>query len=75
MITTDRSNPPRWPRLPLQRIVCGTDFSPPAERAAQRAAQLAREHGAVLTLAHVVPGACSRNGKNRTLRGSHRIRK
>lgn len=55
MTTTDRSNPPRWPRLPLQRIVCATDFSPPAERAAQRAAQLAREHGAVLTLAHVVP--------------------
>ena len=57
MTTTDRSNPPRWPRLPLQRIVCGTDFSPPAERAAQRAAQLAREHGAVLTLAHVVPAS------------------
>lgn len=54
MDNTDPPNPPRWPQLPLQRIVCGTDFSLPAERAAQRAAQIAREHGAALTLAHVV---------------------
>lgn len=46
-----------WPRLPLRRILCGTDFSPLAEQAVQRAAQLAREHGATLLLAHVVPSS------------------
>lgn len=55
MNDTARPTAPRWPRLPLQRIVCGTDFSAPASHAEQRAAQLAREHGALLTLAHVVP--------------------
>jgi nucleotide-binding universal stress UspA family protein len=40
---------------PPRRIVCGTDFSPHAERAAQRAALLAMEHHATLVLAHVVP--------------------
>lgn len=43
-----------WPRLPLARIVCGTDFSAGAGQAAERAAQLAHEHGATLSLAHVV---------------------
>ncbi|MBL8340263.1 MAG: universal stress protein [Rubrivivax sp.] len=44
----------RWPPQPLQRIVCGTDFSPAAERALARAALFAREHGATLVPAHVI---------------------
>ncbi len=49
--------PDPWPRLPLRRIVCGTDFSAPAEHAVERAWGLAREHGATLSLVHVVPSS------------------
>lgn len=37
-----------------QHIVCATDFSLPADRAAARAADLAHHYGARLTLLHVV---------------------
>lgn len=40
----------------LQTIVAATDFSPPARHAADRAARLAHETGAALTLLHVLPG-------------------
>lgn len=40
---------------PLHRILCATDFSPPSRHAADRAARLARETGATLTLLHVTP--------------------
>lgn len=39
----------------IQRILIATDFSPRAKRAAQRAAQLAKEHKAELYLLHVLP--------------------
>lgn len=39
----------------IQRILVATDFSPRADRAVQRAAQLAAEHGAELDLLHVLP--------------------
>ena len=39
----------------LNRILCATDFSPPSRHAADRAARLARETGATLTLLHVTP--------------------
>jgi nucleotide-binding universal stress UspA family protein len=38
-------------------ILAATDFSPSARHAADRAARLARETGAALTLMHVLPGA------------------
>ena len=38
----------------LQQIIAATDFSTPAEHALARAATLARDHGAALTLLHVV---------------------
>jgi nucleotide-binding universal stress UspA family protein len=38
----------------MQRILVATDLSPRSERAIQRAALLAREHGGALTLVHVV---------------------
>lgn len=37
-------------------ILAATDLSPPARHAADRAARLARETGAALTLMHVLPG-------------------
>lgn len=40
---------------PLHHILCATDFSPPSRHAADRAARLAREAGATLTLLHVTP--------------------
>lgn len=40
---------------PLHRILCAIDFSPPSRHAADRAARLARETGAALTLLHVTP--------------------
>ena len=39
----------------LHHILCATDFSPPSRHAADRAARLARETGATLTLLHVTP--------------------
>lgn len=42
---------------PLHHILCATDFSPPSRHAADRAARLARETGAALTLLHVMPGS------------------
>ena len=39
----------------IQRILIATDFSPRAERAVQRAVQLASEHAAALYLLHVLP--------------------
>ncbi|MBA4142725.1 MAG: universal stress protein [Nitrosospira sp.] len=39
----------------IQRILVATDFSPRADRAVQRAAQLAMEHSAYLYLLHVLP--------------------
>lgn len=39
----------------LQSILAATDLSPPARHAAERAARLAHEQGAVLTLLHVLP--------------------
>jgi len=41
---------------PLQSILVATDFSAPARHAADRAALLAHESGAALTLMHVLPG-------------------
>jgi nucleotide-binding universal stress UspA family protein len=41
---------------PLTAILAATDFSAPARHAADRAARLAHETGATLTLMHVVPG-------------------
>ena len=40
----------------LGPILAATDFSPPARHAADRAARLAHEAGAALTLMHVLPG-------------------
>ncbi|MGD8999803.1 MAG: universal stress protein [Granulosicoccaceae bacterium] len=37
-----------------QNILCATDFSPHSQVAAERAAQLAKQYGAQLTLLHVV---------------------
>lgn len=42
---------------PLRTIVAATDFSAPSRHAAQRAAQLARDAGASLTLMHTVAGS------------------
>lgn len=39
---------------PLKRILAATDLSPPARHAADRAARLAHEHGAALTLLNVL---------------------
>jgi nucleotide-binding universal stress UspA family protein len=39
----------------IKTILAATDFSPGGERALQRAAQLAAQHGAELTLLHVIP--------------------
>lgn len=39
----------------FRKIVCPTDFSPTAHRAAQYAAELAKTFGAELVLLHVVP--------------------
>ncbi|MGQ3054915.1 MAG: universal stress protein [Roseateles sp.] len=41
----------------LGPILAATDFSAPARHAADRAARLARETGAALTLMHVIPGS------------------
>ena len=41
---------------PLGPILAATDFSPPARHAADRAARLAHETGAALTVMHVLPG-------------------
>lgn len=43
-------------RTPLGPILAATDFSAPARHAADRAARLAHETGAPLTLMHVLPG-------------------
>lgn len=40
--------------FPLRHILAATDFSDPARKAADRAAQQAREHEARLSLAHVI---------------------
>jgi nucleotide-binding universal stress UspA family protein len=40
---------------PLTSILAATDLSAPARHAAERAARLAREHQAALTLMHVIP--------------------
>jgi nucleotide-binding universal stress UspA family protein len=40
----------------LGSILCPTDFSAPSRHAAERAARLAHETGAALTLLHVLPG-------------------
>lgn len=45
---------PPLPVRPLQSIVAATDLSEPARVACARAAQLARQHSARLTLAHMV---------------------
>lgn len=42
------------PPIPLQHIVAATDFSAAASVAGERAAQLCAEHGARLSLAHVI---------------------
>lgn len=42
---------------PSASIVAATDFSAHARHAAERAARIAREHAATLTLLHVLPGA------------------
>jgi nucleotide-binding universal stress UspA family protein len=42
------------PMLPLTRILCPTDFSEPATRALETAAELAQHFGAELILFHVV---------------------
>jgi nucleotide-binding universal stress UspA family protein len=52
--TLPNTTAPAWPPLPLRRIVCGTDFSVAADRAAERAAQIALAHGATLSLVHIV---------------------
>jgi nucleotide-binding universal stress UspA family protein len=39
----------------LKHLLAATDLSPPARHAADRAARLAQEHGAALTLLHVLP--------------------
>lgn len=44
------------PMTPLRQILAAVDFSPGARHAAERAARLARETGAMLTLMHVLPG-------------------
>lgn len=44
------------PTTPLGPILAATDFSAPARHAADRAARLAHETGAALTLMHVLPG-------------------
>ena len=41
--------------LPLQRILCPTDFSEPAGQALKAAIELAQHFSAVLLLVHVVP--------------------
>jgi nucleotide-binding universal stress UspA family protein len=41
---------------PMGRILAATDFSAPARHAVDRAARLAHETGAALTLMHVLPG-------------------
>lgn len=41
--------------LPLQRILCPTDFSEPAGQALKAAIELAKHFSAVLLLVHVVP--------------------
>ncbi|MGE0350537.1 universal stress protein [Hydrogenophaga sp.] len=43
-------------RTSLGPILAATDFSAPARHAAERAARLAQETGAALTLMHVLPG-------------------
>jgi len=45
---------PPLPVRPLQSIAAATDLSEPARLACERAAQLARQHGARLTLVHMV---------------------
>lgn len=42
--------------MTLGPILAATDFSAPARHAADRAARLARQTGAALTLMHVLPG-------------------
>jgi len=42
--------------IPLQRILCCTDFSDPSEQALEYAVSLAREYEAELTLLHVLEG-------------------
>ncbi len=44
-------------RLPPERIVCATDFSPAGDAAVRRAALAADRHGAQLALVHVVPSS------------------
>ncbi|MDP1534329.1 MAG: universal stress protein [Rubrivivax sp.] len=44
------------PTTPAGPILAATDFSAPARHAADRAARLARETGAALSLLHVLPG-------------------
>jgi nucleotide-binding universal stress UspA family protein len=44
------------PKAPLGPILAATDFSSPARHAVERAARLAHETGATLTLMHVLPG-------------------
>jgi nucleotide-binding universal stress UspA family protein len=39
----------------LKTIVAATDLSTPSRHAADRAARMARTHGAVLTLVHALP--------------------
>lgn len=39
---------------PYERILCAVDFSAPSDAAAERAALLARQFGAALTLLHIV---------------------
>lgn len=41
--------------IEIRRIVCPTDFSPTAQRAAQYAAEIARSFGAEIVLLHVIP--------------------
>ena len=46
-------------------VLAATDFSAPARHAADRAARLAHETGAALTLMHVVPGDAMRELSSR----------
>lgn len=49
--------PTAAPRWTLRHIIAATDFSTASEHAIERAALLAQEHRARLTLAHVVPAS------------------
>lgn len=53
--------------LDLKRLLAATDLSPRAEKAIARAAQVADEHGATLTVLHVLPGAAGYEARNQQI--------